>query len=766
MFVIDRYKGIKNMKRNYRIILVGFVGLIFSICLQSQNLLPLYLDCSKPIEQRISDAIKRMTLAEKIRIIHAQSKFSSRGVPRLGIPDLWTSDGPHGVRPEVLWDKWSSAGWSNDSCIAFPALTCLAATWNPSLAFLYGQSIGEEAKYRHKNVLLGPGVNIYRTPLGGRNFEYMGEDPYLASKMVVPYIQGVQINGVSACVKHFVLNDQEYNRHTTNVIVDDRALYEIYLPAFKAAVTEGKVWAVMGSYNLYKNEHSCHNQYLLNNILRKEWGFDGVVISDWGGTYNTMQAIKNGLDLEFGTYTNGMTSGASNTYEQYYMAMPYLKLIQQGQIGTVELDQKVRNVLRLMFRTSMNGKTNFGSMNSEAHSIAGKEIGEDGIVLLKNERNLLPLDLTGNKKIEIVGENAIKMMSIGGGSASLKVSYEITPLEGLKTRIGDKATIVYARGYVGDTISSYDNVHTLQKLQDNRSSDELIKEAVTIAKSADYVIYIGGLNKSNYQDCEGVDRLSLDLPYSQDRLISELAKANKNTIVVNISGNAVAMPWVNKVSSIVQAWYLGSEAGNALASVLCGDINPSGKLPFTFPAKLSDVGAIAAGEYPGNKEEIAKQGDDKNIIVNEKYNEGIYVGYRWTDKYNIKPLFSFGHGLSYTTFQYGRISVDKTKMAVNDSITFKIPVKNIGKRAGAEVVELYIKDVKSSLSRPIKELKGFKKVMLRQGEQKEVSITIDKSALSFFDPIQHKWIAEPGDFIALIGSSSTDIRCSSKFTLK
>jgi beta-glucosidase len=746
----------KFLKAAAVILFTGMTGL------SAQNNVPTYLDTSKPIEQRIDDAISRMTLAEKIAMIHAQSKFSSPGVARLGIPDVWTDDGPHGIRAEVLWDKWSQAGWSNDSCFAFPALTCLAASWNPKMAYKYGKAIGEEARFRHKNVLLGPGVNIYRTPLNGRNFEYMGEDPFLSSTMVVPYIQGVQSNNVATCVKHYALNNQEYNRNTTNVIVDDRALYEIYLPAFKAAVTQGKTWSIMGSYNLYKGQHNCHNQYLLQDILRKEWNFDGVVISDWGGVHDTEQAIHNGLDMEFGTGTNGLTSSSNNAYDSYFMAYPYLKLIQEGKVGTAELDSKVRNILRLIFRTTMSGNTALGSMVSEGHVLAGREIGEDGIVLLKNERSLLPLDLTKMKKIAVIGENAIKMMTIGGGSSSLKAKYEITPLEGLQKRIGTQAQIIYARGYVGDVTNSYGGVVSKQDLTDKRSETELINEAVNAAKSADCVIFIGGLNKSDNQDAEGADRESLELPYAQNRLISSLAQANKNLIVVNISGNAVSMPWVNKVPAIVQGWYLGSETGNALAAVLLGDVNPSGKLPFTFPAKLNDVGAISLGEYPGDKNDLTQ----KKEIVNEKYNEGIFVGYRWMDKQNINPLFCFGHGLSYTTFKYGKLTANKNMMTGNDQITFSVSVKNTGLRAGAEVVELYLTDVKSSLPRPIKELKGFEKVNLQPGEEKVVSITVDKSALSYFDANKHKWIAEPGDFIANIGSSSRDIRGTYKFTLK
>lgn len=727
---------------------------------------PVYLDDTKPIEERVEDALSRMTTEEKVAVIHAQSKFSSAGVPRLGIPELWMTDGPHGIRPEVLWDEWEQAGWTNDSCFAFPALTCLAATWNEDMSLLYGKSIGEEARYRNKDVLLGPGVNIYRTPLNGRNFEYMGEDPYLAARMVVPYIKGVQQNGVATCVKHFALNNQEFNRHTSNIILSDRALHEIYLPAFKAAVQEGKTWTIMGAYNLYKNQHACHNQYLLNDILKRDWEFDGAVVSDWGGTHDTEHAIHNGLDLEFGSWTDGLRMGATNAYDNYYLAIPYLELIKSGKVGTKELDDKVRRVLRLGFRTAMNKSKPLGSFTSPEHSLAGRTIAEEGIVLLQNKNNVLPIDLNRAKTIAVIGENAVKMMTVGGGSSSLKVKYELSPLDGLKKKVGNNAQIVYARGYVGDPTGSYNGVESGQDLTETRSFEELLAEAIEVAKSADYVIFFGGLNKSNHQDCEDSDRFGLELPYNQDKIISELAKVNKNFIVVNISGNAVAMPWVNEVPAIVQGWYLGSEAGNALAAVLTGEANPSGKLPFTFPARLQDVAAHALGEYPGNKEELEKSTDRKDTI-NVTYNDDIFVGYRWTDmQKKTKPLFAFGHGLSYTTFEYGKPIADKKVMSSNDRITFTVKVKNSGTREGKEIVQLYISDKKSSLPRPVKELKGFKKINLAPGEEKEISFTIDKKALSFYDDNRSEWTAEPGKFEAIIAASAADIRGIVPFELK
>ena len=725
-----------------------------SVGAQAQSL-PVYLDESKPLEQRIDDALSRMTLDEKIAVIHAQSKFSSPGVKRLGFPDLWTDDGPHGVRPDVLWDEWEQAGQTNDSCVAFPALTCLTATWNPCLSKLYGESLGEEALYRGKHVMLGPGVNINRTPLNGRNFEYMGEDPWLASRMVVPYIQGLQSKGVAACVKHYALNNDEEYRHQVNVIVSDRALHEIYLPAFKAAVQEGGAWAIMGAYNLYQNQHNCHNALLLNKILKHDWGFDGVVISDWGGCHNTEEAITNGLDLEFGSWTDGLTMGATNAYDRYYLALAYKRLIQEGKYSTKELDEKVRRVLRLFYRTTMKCQRPFGFLCSESHYEAALKIAQEGIVLLKNNRQLLPIKKA--KRILVVGENAIKMMTVGGGSSSLKVQKEILPLDGIKARFAD-AEVDYARGYVGDTVQSYNGVTVGRSLYELRSAEALTAEAVAKAKNADVVIFIGGLNKSDYQDCEGHDRKAYGLPYGQDQLVEALVKANPNLVYVNISGNAVAMPWVEKVPAIVQGWFIGSEAGEALASVLAGDVNPSGKLPFTWYARLEDCGAHATGSYPGTWREGQQ-------IIDETYKEDLFVGYRWTDKQNIKPLFPFGYGLSYTTFEISNLRADKREMTADGKLTVSVDVRNTGSVAGAEVLQLYISDSKSSQPRPVKELKGFKKVSLAPGEKQQVDFTIDRSALSFYDETTGDWTAEPGEFVVTVNNSSAPTKNNIRFML-
>ena len=726
---------------------------------QKTSDIPVYLDDAQPLEARVEDAFSRLTLDEKIAMVHAQSKFSSPGVPRLGIPEVWCTDGPHGIRAEVLWDEWDQAGWTNDSITAFPALSGLAATWDRELSRLYGKSIGEEARYRNKTVLLGPGVNIYRFPLNGRNFEYMGEDPYLAGEMVVPYVEGVQSNGVAVCVKHFALNNSEVNRHVANTIVDDRTLYEIYLPAFKAAVQKGHAWSVMAAYNLYNNQYLCSNEVLLDKILRGEWGFDGVVISDWGGVHNTLQTAKHGVDLEYGSWTDGLTMGKTNAYDSYYLAAPYKEAIRKGEIGTEELDARAKRILRLIFRTAMNRNRPFGSQTSPEHYAAARKIGAESIVLLKNDGSLLPMKAP--KRILVVGENAVKMMTVGGGSSSLKAKLEVSPLDGIKARYPE-AEVVWERGYVGDTGGEYNGVSTGQDLRESRSAETLIADAVKAAEGADYVIFVGGLNKSDRQDAEGLDRVQYGLPYGQDAVIEALAAATDKLIVVNISGNAVAMPWVGKVPAIVQDWYLGTQAGHSLADVLSGDVNPSGHLPFTIPVSYADNPVQTEKQYPGIRRDSMIDGMP---VLDMEYTEGIYVGYRWYDK-NGGVLFPFGYGLSYTTFEFGEPRIDRKSMKENGTVTVTVPVTNTGAVAGSEVVQLYIADVEASVDRPMKELMGFAKVALEPGQKADVSFTIGKDALSFFDAEKHAWVAEKGIFRAIVAASAADVKGTVEFELK
>ena len=720
------------------IILIIVLGT--SLIVSAQQKKQVYLDVTKPIEERVENALLLMTTKEKVELCYAQSKFSSKGVARLGIPEVWYTDGSHGVSDEKIWDEWGGAGWTNDSCTAFPALTCLAATFNPAISLLYGKSIGEEARYRNKTMLLGPGVNIYRTPLNGRNFEYMGEDPYLASQMVVPYVQGVQSNGVAACVKHFALNNQEILRGEINVNVSDRALHEIYLPAFKAAVNEGKVWAIMGSYNKFRNEHCCHNSLLLNKILKGDWQFDGVVVSDWGGVHSTSEAVNNGLDIEMGTYTNGLTTNTHFPYSDFYLADAFLKGINEGKYEITKLDDKARRILRLIFRTTMSNNRPFGRFVSPEHSQAAREIAQQGIVLLKNNNQFFPLPVGKYTKIAVIGENASRSLVIGGGSTSLKVAYEISPLQGLKNKYGDNH-IVYSLGYAsGPSLYGREEPSRL-------NADSLITAAVEVAKNADIVLFVGGLNKNYFQDCESGDRLSLSLPFGQDKLIESLLKVNKNTAVILLSGNAVSVPWIEKVPALMQGWYLGSEAGNALADVISGDVTPSGKLPFTFPRKQEDNGAIYSGKlsYPGDS-------------INVFYKEDILVGYRWLDTKKIAPLFPFGYGLSYTTFDFSKPTVDEAGVKANGIVKVSFSLTNTGKIDGAETAQLYMSKSKSSVTRAAKELKAFKKVFLKAGESKMVTLEVPISSFAYYNEPKQAWEVELGSYSLMLGSSSRDMK--------
>jgi beta-glucosidase len=709
---------------------------------------PVYLDERVPLEERVQDAISRMTTHEKIRMCHGQSKFTSAGVPRLGIPQLMMSDGPHGVRAEILWNSWSYADWTSDSIVAFPALTCLAATWNPEMSAVYGNVVSEEFAFRGKNIMLGPGLNICRMPLNGRNFEYMGEDPYLAGEMAVPYIQNAQKNGVACCVKHFALNNQEIDRFETSITVDERALNEIYLPAFKKAVQKGGAWTIMGSYPKWNGIHCCQNDTLLNKILKQEWGFDGAVISDWGGVTDTWQAATGGMDIEMGSYTNGMTKESNFGYDDFYLGNAFEKLINEGKIPMNILNDKVARVLRTIFRTSMNRNRSIGSQCSEAHYADCRQIGGEGVVLLQNKGNILPFDAKKYKHILVVGENATRSLTKGGGSSELKTKKDITPLDAIREMYGKN--VEYAMGYYSGR-TMYDHVDAVP--EDTLS--QLRSEAIMKAKAADLIIYVGGMNKNTKQDCENSDRDNYNLSYGQDGLIASLAKVCPNIVMVMVSGNAYAMPWKNDVRAILQTWYLGSEFGNTLCDILSGKVNPSGKLPFTFVNRLSDCPAISLGKesYPG-------------VNKHQTYKEGILVGYRWYDTKKVKTLFPFGYGLSYTSFKYGKPQMSSSSLSGNETITLTTTVTNTGKRGGKEVIEMYIGEEQCSVMRPVKELKGFRKIALNPGETKKVSFTISVDDLKYYNEKSRQWVAEPGRFKAYICSSVDDVKSISEFELK
>lgn len=716
--------------------------------LATPMLAQVYLDPNAPIEDRVKDALSRMTLHEKVMLCHAQSKFTSPGVPRLGIRQLNMSDGPHGVREEIEWNTWSAAKWTNDSIVAFPSLTCLAATWNRQLSHDFGHAVSEEFAFRNKDIMLGPGTTIARMPLNGRSFEYMGEDPYLAGEMAVPYIKAAQANGVACCLKHFFLNNQEKKRMYVNVNVSERAVNEIYLPAFKKCVEEANLWTMMGSYNKWNNVHCCENDSLLNKILKQQWGFDGAVISDWGGTHNTWEAATGGLDIEMGTDTNGKTEDRSLGYNTYRLADAFEALLREGKISMDVLDDKASRVLRTIFRTSMNPKKVIGSQCSEAHYDACSRIGEEGIVLLRNSNNLLPIVASQYKRILVVGDNATRNMTMGGGSSELKTKFDISPLEGLRALYGDK--IDFAPGYYAGR-ALYNKVDKL----DPKKLAKMKEEALAKAKDADLVIFVGGLNKNTNQDCEDSDRDSYDLSYGQNELISALAQVQPNIIVVTFGGNPYAMPWINDIKALLHCWYLGSMSGKTLADVISGEVNPSGKLPVTFAKRQADYPCFQFGEegYPGVDDQVY-------------YKEGIYVGYRWFNTKKVAPLFPFGFGLSYTTFKYGKATLSAKEMTADGTLTLTVDVTNTGNRDGKEVVQLYIGDVKSSVDRPLKELKNFDKVSLKAGETKTITFTITADDLKYYSEQTHDWVAEPGKFRAYVCASETDVRSVVDFTLK
>lgn len=699
-----------------------------------------YLDPNAPLEERVKDALSRMTTHEKVQILHAQSKFTSAGVPRLGIRQLNMDDGPHGVREELEWNTWSPAKWTNDYIVAFPSLTCLAATWNRDISTAYGNAVSEEFAFRGKDIMLGPGVNIQRTPLNGRAFEYMGEDPFLAGEIVVPYIKAAQANGIACCLKHFVLNDQETDRFGVNVNVSDRAMREIYLRPFQKAVEQAHVYTIMGSYNKWKGVHCCHNDELLNGILKKEWNWDGALVSDWGGTTNTMEAALGGLDIEMGTYTDGKLKESEFGYENYYLANPFEKLIEDGTVPMSVLDEKASRVLRTIFRTAMNPKKVIGNQCSEAHYDVCRQIGEEGIVLLKNEKNILPLDpskWTKYHNVLVVGENATRSLTQGGGSSELKTLRDISPLDALKKQY--EQMVDYAQGYYSGRVM-YDHVDRI----DPTKQAELKAQALEAAKGADLIIFIGGLNKNTHQDCENGDREGYDLPYGQNELISELAKIQKNIVVVTFGGNPYAMPWLKEVAAVVHCWYLGSESGTALANVLSGKVCPSGKLPVTFAEKYEDYPYVQYGKeaYPGVNKEVY-------------YKEGIFVGYRHFTTNNVKPLFPFGFGLSYTTFAYGKPSGHAT----GNDIVISVDVTNTGKVAGKEIVQIYSSVQQSNVPRPAKELKGFAKTKLLQpGESETLHIAIPKEELNYYDESQHGWKLASGTYTFHVGTNVNDIK--------
>lgn len=809
------------------------------------------------IEADVEALLLKLTLKEKVSLVHASGKFHINAIERVGIPEMWLSDGPHGVRHQIERHTWDSAGWTDDYSTYLPHLTSVAASWDPKIAILHGNVLGSEARHRAKDFILGPGVNLARLPLYGRNFEYMGEDPILAAKLAVPQIKAIQKHDVAATIKHYALNTQELNRTGVNAKPDERTLREVYLPAFEAAVKEADVLGMMGSYNEYYGTNANQSKHLVMDILKGEWGFKGVLLTDWNVDINTYDAAINGLDLEMGT-------DVAN-YSDYFLADPLYKMIQSGKVPEAALDDKVRRILRVQYTIGMTDENRkLGERNTKQHQLDARKIAADGVVLLKNDKvnnqAILPLDKNTIKNILVLGPNADKKHGTGGGSSEVKSLYEITPLQGLKNKLGTDVNIkvmrarssilapiasdyVASRHWTGTpawNISYYEDkvrtqlnneswiVDSKYQASDSKTTSHITMKAnikplktgehilkiaakgdfklkingklvvehtsnngevfdksvnlndkesyafeinydgsqsftlgwdapgslfseeaeyLAAAKKADAVIYFGGL--SHGDDRESIDRPDMKLPNSQDEIITKLIQANPKTVVFMVAGSAVEMPWAKQANSIVWGWYGGMEAGNAFADILMGDINPNGKMPITLPERLEDTAPIALDDY--NE-------------VESLYKEGVFIGYRWFEKQNIKPTFSFGHGLSYSTFSYSHVKLSTKNLSGDGTLIVTAKVTNTSKIAGAEIVQLYLNDKQSSVERPIKELKGFEKVFLQPGESKTVNIKLTKRDLSFWDIKTNDWLAESGEFQVMLGAAVDDIRLVESFS--
>lgn len=688
----------------------------------------------KKLDEKINLIIGKMTLKEKIAMLHGNALFSSDGIKRLGIPELTCDDGPLGVREEVQRYTWDSAKWTTDSATFFPNGSAVAATWNAALAYKFGVAMGQEALARKKNIMLAPAFNICRTPLCGRTYEYYSEDPFLNSQLAISSVKGIQSQHVAACVKHFAVNNQETYRDSINAMVSERALREIYLPAFKAAIQQGHAYTIMSAYNEVNGKHCSENDFLLNTILKGEWGFKGLVMSDWGGTHSTINAAKNGLDLEM---------GSSGPYNQWYFADPLFDAVKAGKVSEQIINNKVHRILWVIYHTSMAAHQLPGSINTPAHSKAVYDIASESIVLLKNQKNILPLNTAKIKTIAVIGDNAIHTFATGGFGAGVKAKYEVTALQGLKSRLGKHINIEFAQGYKPNYLTTY----TAQQKEDaNKPNPELISQAVALAKNSDVALLFIGSNRD--YESEGSDRKSLDLPFGEQALVNAVTAVNANTIIVVIGGAPYNLNEIKKNNhTIVWSWFNGSEGGNALADVLIGKVNPSGKLPFTFPAALGDSPAHALNTFPG-----------QNLTAN--YKEGILVGYRWFDIKKIDPLYCFGYGLSYTNFKYSPVKTNKKNYKVGENINTSLIINNTGKYAGKETVQLYVSKLSSKIDRAEKELKAFTKISVNPGSAAKAVLNINTSSLAYFDEGNHKWVVEPGDYKLYVGSSSRDIRQS------
>lgn len=684
------------------------------------------------LERQVDSLLALMTLEEKSLMLHGTGKFVSGGVARLGIEEITHADGPLGVREELEKDSWNPLGLTTDSATFFPAGGALAATWNVTLAHQYGAAIGAEARARGKDILLAPAINIIRSPLGGRNYEYFSEDPYLIAQMAVPYVLGVQKQDVAACVKHFAVNNQESYRRTVSAEVDERALREIYLRGFEATVKEAGAYTVMGAYNKFRGDYLCENDYMLNTILKNEWGFKGAVISDWNATHSTVKSAKNGLDIEMGTHID--------VYDDWYFAQPLIDSVKQGELEESVVDDHVKRVLRVALNIKKTDSTRqAGSINTPAHSQTVYDVASESIVLLKNEEQLLPLNKTGIKQLAVIGDNAIQTHAQGGFGAGVKAQYEITPLQGLQQKLGDAVQITFAPGYEEKYVQR-EGMEWFEKEPDNTPNEDYIAQAVALAKASDVAIVFAGSNR--IVESEATDRKTMQLPFGQEQLIEAVVNANPKTVVVMIAGTAFDLRRVNDAAStLVWSWFNGSEAGTALTDVLFGEVNPSGKLPFTIPQQLEDSPPHATNSFPGDSMQVV-------------YEEGVLVGYRWFDTKEVAPLYPFGYGLSYTHFEYGELQSNTAEYSAEDEVRVALYIKNNGDVAGKEIVQLYAQEMKSPVVRPTKELKAFAKVALQPGEKKEVTLTFKAMDLAYYDDKLMKWVVNPGVFKLLVGGSS------------
>lgn len=690
-------------------------------------------DAITAYDQKIDSIISVMTLEEKVNMLCGNGLFTSAGIERLGIGELHYTDGPFGIREELGKKSWGSIGLTTDSATFLPTGSALAASWNPDLAFQYGETIGEEARTRGKDILLGPAINITRTPLNGRTFEYMSEDPYLNSRLAVAYVKGVQSKGVASCVKHYAANNQETSRGDVDVTMDERTLREIYLPAFKAAVNEGGAYAVMAAYNKFRGKYCAENEYLLIKILRDEWNFKGMVMSDWGGTHSTVASALAGLDVEMGS--------------EEYFTKALLDSAKKGLVPEAVINDKVKRILRVYFFAGQKEETPHLPVSTPAHMKTVYDLACQTIVLLKNSKDILPLQLEKIKTLAVIGDNAIQKHASGGFGAGVKARYEITPLDGLKNRVGNSAKIEFAQGYK----PRYTRGEGPGQIANTEPDPALIAEAAALAGHSDAVLLFVGNNRE--VETEATDRPGLTLPFGQDALINAVTAANPNTVIVVVAGAPVDLHTAESTSSaILWSGFNGSEGGNALADVILGKVNPSGRLPFTFPAGLKDSPAHALDAYPGKGE--------------ENYAEGILVGYRWFDTKNIQPMYCFGHGLSYTEFEYTEMQSDKKDYSAEDVINISVKVNNKGALDGLETVQIYVSDLTQGVNKAKQELKAFKKVRVPVGQETDVSLELRASDLSWFDESQMKWVLTPGKYRLSAGSSSRDIRGSVEINIK